>query len=107
MSPAEIIAHQLGSGTIFMLGARGTLTSIREGRGLAMRIKGSPNRINVIRIELAADDTYTLEFAWVRAGTCTERAHCEGIYADKMHAVIRAQTGLEVHMPRVIMGGAR
>lgn len=90
-----------------MLGARGTLTTTLDGRGLTLRIKGSPNKINGLRIELDQSDTYTMVFMWVRGSKCTERARFEGVYADSMHELIRKQTGLEVRMPRVLVGGAR
>lgn len=104
---AKTIALQIGNGTFFMLGSRGSLAECDSGRGLMFAIKGSPNKINRIQIVLDPDDTYTMRFCWTRSTTWTVRKEVTGVYAEDMHDIIERETGLRTRMPRVLMGGAR
>lgn len=104
-TPADIIAQQLGSGAIYMLGARGRCTRSTDGRELTMRIKGC-RKINAISIELDDSDTYTVRFRkytadrWnARKGeysTARDTVVCETsfVQAESLHDVIESTTGL-------------
>ncbi len=81
-----------------MFGARNLLDT---GRGLQFKIGRNPKRVTHITIELADNDTYTVKFSRVP----TVKAMCKGaevatlaelemIYADSLHTVLEANTGL-------------
>lgn len=109
MTVANTIKEQLGRVTLAMLGAHDL---VGDHDHLQLKIKGS-KRCNVIVIRLAADDTYTVRFSKysplrfsrktflpISGGEDKEIALVEGVYVDRLHAVIEAETGLYTTMSR-------
>lgn len=88
---AETIRTQLGAACCALLGAN---TFMGDVDSLQFRIKGSPKKVNTIRIVLAANDTYTVEFWYVRGLTLKMVAKEEGVYVDNLHSLIELKTGL-------------
>lgn len=63
---------------------------------LAFRIgSGAKNKINHVKIELAADDTYTVTFTNLRKYDWTEVAKVEGVYVDSLRRVFTEHTGFD------------
>ena len=93
---ASTIIAQLGRGTLAMLGA---FNLVDMGNGLGLKIKGS-RRVNYIGVTLAADDTYTLTFKKLtkRGLDVADVADLDGVYADSLHRVIEAETGLSTRL---------
>ncbi len=91
MTVAETIHAQLGGRTLYMLGAKGILA---DETGLHFRIGRNAKSITNIRIELAADDTYTVRFFRIRARNVKEIAKVDGVYVDALHRTIEEHTGL-------------
>jgi len=108
MSIARKIVEQLGAGTLFMLGAKGSVETVFDDRGIMFKIKGTP-KINRISIVLDPDDTYTMSFIWARPArapwvggtTYTARKVVHGLHADQLHEIIESTTGLATRMPNV------
>lgn len=94
---AETIRQQLGSGSLFMVGAK---QLVAEERALRFRIMRNEKGITHVRIELAADDTYTVELITVRCAKFRSTA-INGVYVDSLHETLERETGLTWRMPRV------
>lgn len=58
------------------------------------------NRINKVRITLAENDTYTMEFLKCnyRKHTFDTLANVENVYHDKLQDVFTEETGLDTHL---------
>lgn len=63
-SPALIIRDQIGHKALYMLGAYNLVRDDKE-KSLAFRIRGS-KKVNYVKVTLAPDDTYTMEFGRIR-----------------------------------------
>lgn len=102
---AKIIYEQLGGrGFGLMVGAK-NLMSHADGRGaLSLRFKGS-RKANYLKVILTDRDDYTLEFCKVSRYDFDKVKTIEGVYADSLQEVFRAETGLETRFPKIIMAG--
>ncbi len=96
MTIANTIAQQIGGRAFFMMG---TNRKIGTENSLFFNIKGCKEWNNV-RITLAADDTYTVEFIHIgRAPNFKTRSErLEGIYCDQLHSLISEKTGLALSL---------
>jgi hypothetical protein len=92
---ARIILKQLGPVTLAMLGARDLVAS---DNWLQFGIQGSPKKITKVRITLAPDDTYTVEFYRGRGVNIEQAAAYESVYVDSLHDLIESETGLYTRM---------
>lgn len=86
---AQTIADQIGHRAFVMMG---TTMLVRDERALSFSIKS--RKFNKVRITLALDDTYTMEFFKFRGVDLIRTETVEGVYADNLHSVIEARTGL-------------
>ena len=112
MTIPETILDQLGGGFVRMTGAKQFVayggTDRHQGgeesvdNGLSMRLGRNAKSVSHLTIELTLDDTYTVRFIRVRGAKCTTLAEHEGVYADMLHDLIRAETGLETRMPKLV-----
>jgi hypothetical protein len=94
----QTLIQQLGNRSLFMVGAK---QLVAEERALRFRIMRNEKGVTHVRIELAADDTYTIEFLAVRGMKVRTVAKTEGVYVDAMHETLERETGLAWRMPRV------
>jgi len=92
---ANTIVSQLGNKLFAMLGGRDLLAM---SSGLQFSIGSGPKRINKIRVELAADDTYTVRFYQGRGLNIKEASMVEGVYFDSLRQVIASGTGMYVSL---------
>ena len=92
MVVAETIRAQIGNMAFTLLGASALAG---DHNSLQFSIKGC-KRINKIRIELNALDTYTVHFYKYNRSTfeCPEVSCVDFVYADNLHSVIESETGL-------------
>ncbi len=88
---------QLGNGSLFMVGAK---QLVSDERSLRFRIMRNAKGITHVRIELAADDTYTVELLTVR-GAKVRSTTINTVYVDALHETLERETGLAWRMPRV------
>jgi hypothetical protein len=95
MTIATEIRNQLGGSALFMMGAKNVLGGERD---LQFKISGSPKKVTNIRIELAADDTYTVEFFKIRGLNVSKLATAEGVYVDQLRPVIESHTALRLSL---------
>lgn len=86
----EILA-QLGNRAMVMMGARDVVAGASF---VQFRIAANAKRINKIKIELDASDTYTIEFWNIRGMNAKKIAERSDVYVDAMHKVIEHETGL-------------
>jgi hypothetical protein len=100
MTVANTLRDQLGRVTLAMLGASHLVGS---SDGLQFFIKGS-RKVNLIRIVLSPDDTYTVEFWKGRGVNLRKVAEHNNIYVDQLHEVIAHETGL---LTRMVSGARR
>lgn len=91
---AKTIATQIGNRAFFMLGAR-DLVAVEQGLQFAIRGTKVANKVRVV---LAGDDTYTVEFWKCRGLNQKLVSSREGVYVDRLHATIEAQTGLRTSL---------
>lgn len=88
---AEIIRDQIGGKALYMLGAKNL---VNHGDALSFRVRGS-RKVNYIKITLDAGmDLYNMEFGKIHGYNYKVKATHEGVYADMMHDLIEAETGL-------------
>ncbi len=86
----NVLIQQLG----FALPMMGAKDLVASSDALQFRIRGSKLG-NKIRITLAADDTYSVELWRVRGADVKQVGETvDGVYADSLHDVLAALTGL-------------
>lgn len=92
---AETIRSQVGGRAMVMIGATNLLC---DETSLQFKIGRNAKGVTHVRIELAADDTYTLTFTSVRKVKwdyqIKELARVEGVYCDGLRTCIEAETSL-------------
>ena len=98
LKPTEIIMRQLGGPKfVVMTGAKDFVATsesciqFKFGRGAA-------NKANAVRISLAGDDTYSVEFFNLRGAKSTLISEHEGVYADGLARLFTEQTGMAVSL---------
>jgi len=89
MQIANEIRNQLGAAAFVMMGATNL---VGDARALQFKIRGS--KVTNIRIELAADDTYTVAFWKIRGAKMQKIDETEMVYADQLRPIIERATGL-------------
>ncbi len=99
---AQTIKQQIGSGSLYMLGAKDLLDL---GNGLQFKIRGS-RKANTITITLSADDTYQVKISKVTGGRWSNKkmefsplkekvvGDHSGVYVDALRSIIEGDTGL-------------
>ena len=94
---ATAILEQLGGNRfIAMTGAKSFTTS---DKSLSFRLpKYEATKINVVRIELNAQDTYDIEFYYARGSNLRLLKQLVGIYAEQLQEVFKEVTGLDTHL---------
>ena len=91
MTISGTILTQLGgSKFIAMVGAHGLLNL---ETGFQCRFKGSRDA-NLIRVELDADDTYTVKFYKARGLNCPLVMEFTGVYDSQLRSLFERKTGL-------------
>lgn len=65
--------------------------------GLQFRIPRS-NKINSVKIELNAMDTYDITFGYIHGLDYKERSQFNGIYCDDLQGLFTIQTGLDTSL---------
>lgn len=104
LNVANTILQQLGGGRFKVMTGANTFVGIGDDQsspGLMFKVpKGRCNgkSVNKVAIRLSADDTYTMQFAYVRGMTHTVIAEESGVYCDKLQARFTANTGLYTHL---------
>ena len=107
---ANKIKEQIGHKALYMLGAK---TLVAHKDGLSFRIRGS-NKVNYIKITVAPNDTYNMEFAKIRAVPIMRAIHMtpeqekeksykivaehKGVYNDMLNKIIEQETGLRTKL---------
>ena len=85
---AQTIAQQIGNRAFFMMGTK--LDKWADGNALIFKVRGS-KRVKMVKVTLAADDTYTVGFFGLAARKVAE---CECVYVEQLHCTIEQHTGL-------------
>lgn len=92
MKTAEIIRDQIGSRALYLLGAKDLVST---GNGLRFRIGRNARHVTHLEVTLdISSDTYTVTCWKCRGLKSTRLSEIDGIYCDRLHAVIEAGTGL-------------
>lgn len=104
MNPMEIaktIKSQIGGRSLYMLGATklvaiGPQSDTKASLGgLQFRTgRVAAGEANVVRVELTADDTYTMTFHKLWGRSNKQLAKVKGVYCDQLNQVIELHTGL-------------
>ena len=89
---ARAILAQLGGQRFAVMTGARQLLAIDSG--LRFRIPAASDKINLVKVTLAADDTYTVEFYTVRGTSSRTVAAIDGLYADGLARVFTDRTGL-------------
>ncbi len=92
MTIATTILSQIGNKAIAMMGAKDFGDT---GSGLRFKVRGS-RKVNLVIVTLDPNDTYTVEFKKYSPRTfkCKDVSDFSGVYADNLHAILEAGTGL-------------
>lgn len=91
MTIAETIRSQVGRTALFMLGTKSLLASENS---LTIAIGRNAKSVSKIRITLDPSDTYTVEFLRIRKLECKTLSSFSDVYAESLHEIISANTGL-------------
>lgn len=88
---AATIQSQIGNRAFTMMGAHNLIAS---PDALSFKVRGS-RKANHIKVLLAGDDTYTVEFGKIgRNWSFKVAAEVAGVMVGNLHATIEAHTGL-------------
>ncbi len=60
--------------------------------------RGALNKANKVRVTLAADDTYTVEFFSVRGASCFDKGVSFGVYANSLRETMKRATGFDTSL---------
>ena len=98
MQVATQILEQLGGHRFTAM--TGAKQFVGSERALQFSIgRGATNKANKVRVTLATDDTYTVEFFSLRGVNCKPCGEpVERVYADRLQAVFTEATGLDTHL---------
>lgn len=98
MQVATRILEQLGGHRFTAM--TGAKQFVGSERALQFSIgRGATNKANKVRVTLATDDTYTVEFFSLRGVNCKPCGEpVERVYADRLQAVFTEATGLDTHL---------
>lgn len=91
MTVANEIRNQVGKVALFMMGTKSLLAS---DNSLTLHIGKNPKSVTKIKITLDPSDTYTVAFLRIRNLECKTLASFSDVYADNLHSIISANTGL-------------
>lgn len=93
----QILEHLGGHRFTAMTGAK---QFVGSDRALQFSIgRGATNKANKVRVTLATDDTYTVEFFNLRGVNCKPCGEpVERVYADRLAAVFTECTGMDTHL---------
>lgn len=95
MSIATTILEQLGGGRFVMMTGAKNLMSDTNALSFRLPSNFATGGINYVRVELAADDTYTLTFGKVWGVKYAVKATVAGVYCDMLRSVFTSNTGLD------------
>jgi len=90
-----MLIAQIGNQALFMLGAK-DLTRSRDS--LSFRVGRNSKGVNVIKITLAPDDTYSIEAVSIRKLKLTIKGELEGVYADALRGALETLTGMRTRL---------
>jgi hypothetical protein len=99
---ASTIAEQIGAGAFRMMGTR---QKVSLSGDLIFDIQGCV-RFNRIRVHLSGMDDYTVTFSRMMGTEVVRQEVAEEVYADKLHEVIEAHTGLSLSLPDIVFSAA-
>jgi hypothetical protein len=91
MTIAQTIRDQIGSGALFMIGAKNLLD---HGDALSFRIGRNSKSVNYIKVTLTPADLYDIEYGYIRGTSYKVRETDEGMYFDMLRDSIERNTGL-------------
>lgn len=88
---AQTIAQQIGKQSLVMIGAKNFAGS---ETALLFSVGRNSKNVNKIKINLDADDTYTVSGYSIRGIKITEKGKMSGIYSDQLNQAIESLTGM-------------
>ena len=95
---AETIFAQLGGTRLLamMTGAKNFSfgTTPQNETYVTFRIGRNSKRVNVVKVTLNHNDTYTTEFMWATAKKITQKATFSGVYGDMLQDIFESSTGM-------------
>lgn len=97
MSVAQIIVDQLGGRRFVKM--TGASKFGDTGNGVAFRIPANltKNRINIVKVVLDANDTYTVKFMRMTTRELKTVSQFSTIYCDQLAELFESETGLYTH----------
>ena len=103
---ANEILRQLGGNKFIVMTGSSHFVGCDEKRQLTMKLKRNQGKATNLRITLAADDTYTME--WLKIVNATKSNNwiprldtletVEGVYNDQLQKQFTAFTGMDTHL---------
>jgi hypothetical protein len=99
LKPTEIIMRQLGGPKfVVMTGAKDFVDTSETCVQFKFR-RGAANKANAVRISMAGNDTYSVEFFNLRGKTrCALISSHDGLDADGLARLFTEQTGMAVSL---------
>jgi AraC-like DNA-binding protein len=97
MQVAQTILEQLGGNRFCAM--TGASNLVAGQNMLQFKIgRGAANKANLARVDLAADDTYTVKFYSVRGTSIRQISEHVAVYADALRRLFTQQTGMAVSL---------
>jgi hypothetical protein len=96
---ANTIAKQIGSGALFLIGAK---KLVGLDNGLMFNVGRNKLNVNKVKITLTSMDDYTIEFIRTRGADFKVKKEIKGVYADKLREIIGDSLGLVTKMPKIV-----
>ena len=94
MNTAQTILHQLGGNRFALMTGAKNFLAAPDALHFKLPCNFAKDGINAVRVTLAGDDTYTVDYLRAR-GTSLKTVSCSsGIYCDRLQSDFSAVTGL-------------
>lgn len=94
MNTAQIILSQIGGNRFVAMTGAKNLASSPDALHFKLPSNFARNGINSVRVTLASDDTYTIDYFKIRGTTIKNMAKSVGIFSDMLQKDFTNTTGL-------------
>ena len=98
MTTAQTIFSQLGGNRFALMTGAKDFLAAPDALHFKLPCNFAKDGINSVRVTLAGDDTYTVDYCKIRGASLKTVASSTGIYYDRLQSDFVAATGLGINL---------